>query len=182
MGPDILSSTNLLQQKPAVQIYCHRQDQQRDQQQPSIQQGFSRSRRVRRRWMTSSDSISSSSTATIISCAALTVLLHFHRLKQLPHGAAHGQRRRRGCAALGAASGRLCHRHMGQKRAGCEGADVSAAELRHAGRNSVAHMGCVLANLDWPVGKSTGAPAVKAASGTRPRLQSGMAISRSAGP
>ena len=71
---------------------------------------------------------------------------------------------------------------MGQKRAGCEGADVSAAELRHAGRNSVAHMGCALANLDWPVGKSTGAPAVKAASGTRPRLQLGMAISRSAGP
>ena len=60
--------------------------------------------------------------------------------------------------------------------------DVSAAELAHADRTLPAHIGRLLEGLAWPSGRGSAAPAAKAASGIRPRLQLGMAINRATGP
>ena len=61
-------------------------------------------------------------------------------------------------------------------------ADVSATELAHADCTLPAHIGRLLEGLAWPSGRGSAAPAAKAASGIRPRLQLGMAISRATGP
>ena len=44
------------------------------------------------------------------------------------------------------------------------------------------HVRQVLSNVAWPCGSQSSAPAAKAASGIRPRLQLGMAINRASGP
>ena len=59
---------------------------------------------------------------------------------------------------------------------------MSAAELAHADRTLPAHIGRLLEGLAWPSGRGSAAPAAKAASGIRPRLQLGMAINRATGP
>ena len=64
----------------------------------------------------------------------------------------------------------------------CGAVDVEASELGHADRHVPAHIGRLLRGLAWPVGAPTGAPAAKAASGTQPRLQLGMAINFATGP
>ena len=61
-------------------------------------------------------------------------------------------------------------------------ADVSATELAHADRTLPAHIGRLLEGLAWPSGRGSAAPAAKAASGIRPRLQLGMAINWETGP
>ena len=59
---------------------------------------------------------------------------------------------------------------------------MSATELAHADRTLPAHIGRLLEGLAWPSGRGSAAPAAKAASGIRPRLQLGMAINRATGP
>ena len=59
---------------------------------------------------------------------------------------------------------------------------MGVAELAHADRTSPARLGHLLQGLAWPTGTASGAPAAKAATGARPRLQFGMAINRATGP
>ena len=59
---------------------------------------------------------------------------------------------------------------------------MSATELAHADRALPAHLGRLLEGLVWPSGRGSVAPAARAASGIRPRLQLGMAINRATGP
>ena len=60
---------------------------------------------------------------------------------------------------------RLCSRRMRGV------ADVSATELAHADRTLPAHIVRLLEGLAWPSGRGSAAPAAKAASGIRPRLE-----------
>ena len=60
--------------------------------------------------------------------------------------------------------------------------DVGVSEVAHADRMVLARIGRLLEGLACPTGTASGAPAAKAASGTRPRLQLGMAVDRARGP
>ena len=60
--------------------------------------------------------------------------------------------------------------------------DLPESELTHSERTSFARLGNLLRELAWPNRARSAAAAARAATGARPRLQLGMAISRSAGP
>ena len=60
--------------------------------------------------------------------------------------------------------------------------DLPVSELAHPESTSPVRLGRLLGKLAWPSRALCAAPASRAATGARPRLQLGMAISRSTGP
>ena len=64
----------------------------------------------------------------------------------------------------------------------CGAVDISLAEVKGRGEVCAASVLRALQGIAWPHGARSGAPAARTASGIRPRLQLGMAISRATGP